>query len=60
MGLIFCHCSGVMPRQPQLISRSSQSRAEDHLRLTVAAEIPRNSEVSSTDSPLQKLAYSLA
>src|ERR1700675_1974569 len=46
MGLIFRHCSGGM-RHPQLISLSSQSRAEDQRRLTVATEIPRNSEVSS-------------
>src|ERR1700694_868711 len=39
MGLIFCHCSGVMGRHPQLISRRSHTRDEDHLRLTQAAEI---------------------
>ena len=52
MGLIFCHCSGVMRSTLlRLISRSSQARAEDQLRLTVAVEIPRNSDVSSIESP---------
>src|SRR5271165_1804992 len=36
---------------PRFISRSSQERAEDQLRLTVAVETPRNCEVSSIESP---------
>src|ERR1700675_753502 len=40
-----------VPSSARVISRNNQALAEDQLRFTVAVEIPRNCEVSSSESP---------